>query len=261
MSSPAPPLPVRVKAGYGSAELGLTGIEVVIQIVLLKLYTEVVGLNANLAGLTLAGAVVWDAVVDPVVGAISDRTRTTRQGKRRPFIAFGTPALSLAFLLLLSPPVLASQLGKAVFLFVAYALVNTTIALATVPHSALAGELSGDPVERTELFAWRFMFSNLGLVSAAVILAVVDPDADPGARMAYSPVALALGAVAVATAVVTLWATRGRDVPSMEPPASLGVLARGLLSVLRTRPFLPLFAAFVIASIGRTVNASVALFY
>ena len=74
-----------VKVGYGVGELGVAGAEFFVRVYLLKLYVDTVGLSASLAGLVLALAVVWDAVTDPLMGEISDRTRS-RFGRRRPWI-------------------------------------------------------------------------------------------------------------------------------------------------------------------------------
>ncbi len=263
-------VPLVVKAGWGAGELGMTAAEFFVQVYLLKLYTEGVGLEPGAAGLALALAVAWDAAADPLVGALSDRTRTG-WGKRRPYFILGAPALALTFVLLFAPPALASQVGKAAFLLSSYLLFNTAMAVVTVPHTALGGELSDDPGERTALFGWRFLFINLGLVTgilvpglAAVLVGpelavdVTPADALARARLAAYWIALAV----VATAWVAAWATRGRDEASAERGRlSLAALARGLASVARNRPFRVLLVTFIVGSVARAVNASTALFY
>lgn len=68
-------LPLRTKLGYGTAELGVSAVEMLIQVYLLKFYNVVVGLDEIWTGVALSLAVFWDAVSDPVMGAISDRTK------------------------------------------------------------------------------------------------------------------------------------------------------------------------------------------
>ncbi len=254
-------LPRRTMIGYGSAELGITAVEFFIQVYLLKLYTGTIGLAPQTAGLTMAVAVVWDAVSDPLMGSISDRTRS-RWGKRRPYVLGGSLLLAATFVLLFSPPPLASEAMQAVFLLVSYLLVNTAMTVIAVPHAALGGELTSEPNARTEVFGWRFLFANLGLLVAIVVpaaLAARLAEADPGTVPRTGSHVVAI--IVILTAVITVTATRGRDMASTERPFSVREFFAGLRSVARNRPFCPLLVAFVLGSIGRTLNASIALFY
>jgi GPH family glycoside/pentoside/hexuronide:cation symporter len=247
--------------GYGTAELGITAVEFFIQVNLLKLYTGTIGLAPQTAGVVMAVAVVWDAVSDPLMGSISDRTRS-RWGKRRPYILGGSLLLAATFVVLFSPPPLASEVMQGVFLLISYLLVNTAMTVIAVPHAALGGELSSEPDARTEVFGWRFLFANLGLLVAIVVPAVLAaslPEPEPGAVPQLGSMAVAV--LVLVTAGVTVTATRGRDATSSERPFAVREFFIGLRSVLRNRPFCPLLVAFVLGSIGRTINASIALFY
>lgn len=253
------PLPVRVKAGYGAAELGLSAVELVVQVILLKLYTEVVGLDMGLAGAVLAAAVIWDAAIDPLVGTLSDRS-TLPGGRRRSFIALGAPLLAVSTVVLLSPPSLPGTLAGALYLLAGSLLLNTAMTVVAVPHAAFAGELVPDSDGRNELFAWRFLWANVGLVAALVVLGLAGGAGAAGSPR-YGGASLALGGLVVASTSLTLASTRLRDRPGNPAAGSLVGLPRAVLSTLRNRPFVVLLSAFVIGSVGRTVNASVALFY
>ena len=247
--------------GYGAAELGITAVEFFIQVYLLKLYTGVIGLAPQLAGLTMAVAVVWDAVTDPLMGSLSDRTRS-RWGKRRPYVLGGAFLLAGTTVVLFSPPPLASQVMQALFLLVSYLMVNTAMTVIAVPHAALGGELSQEPNTRTEVFGWRFLFANLGLLVAIVVPAVLAASLSkpsPGAVPRIG--SLVVAAIVLGTAAVTVVATRGRDAGSTEQPFSVREFFAGLSSVVKNRPFCPLLVAFVLGGVGRTINASIALFY
>lgn len=93
----------RVQAGYGAAELGINGVELLVRVSLLIFYTDVVGLAPALAGYAVALGVLWDALTDPLMGRISDTARF-RRGRRRPFIALGALLLAGAVVVLFSPP-------------------------------------------------------------------------------------------------------------------------------------------------------------
>ncbi len=274
MSAIAPRLPLRTKAGYGTAEMGMAAVEVMIQLYLLEFYTQAVGLRAELAGFALALATLWDAFTDVTLGIISDHTRT-RWGRRRPYLLVGAVALSGAYVLIFTPPDLATQSGKFLFLLGAYIFVNTTYALINVPHAALAAEMSFDRDERTEIFGWRLLFRNFGFVLGAMLPgylltyyeALGESEAMASARsVASGGVSLAV----VATTLVTLWSVRQIDTwARMEqlPAGNHNALAhvrtyfREMNFVARSKIFAPLLLAFFFAQIGRTVNASLALYY
>lgn len=97
-----PPLSHRVKAGYGSADLGLAAVEAMVQVYLFMLYNVVVGLPALHTGLALALAIFWDAVSDPLMGGLSDRSRWSG-GRRRPYFLPGAALLAVSFIWLFNP--------------------------------------------------------------------------------------------------------------------------------------------------------------
>lgn len=259
-------LPLRVRAGYGVAETGLAAVEVLIQVYLLKFYIETVGLETRLAGLALALAVIWDALTDPVMGKISDASHF-RAGRRRVYILGGSLALALFFPLLFHPPALASMSGKFFFLLGSYVLVNTAMTISAVPHTAMGGELTPDPNERTELFGFRLLAGNVGFLAGTILpglyIAYAGPDTSATASRGWS--AWVVGGLVFVSGAVTFFATRGRDLPAAatEPsPARAAIFdPREILSALGNRYFAILLAAYFVATIGRTMNASIALLY
>ncbi len=254
-------LPRGRKAGYGAAEIGITSIEFFLQFYVLKFYTDVVGLAPSMAGLALGLAMAWDAIAEPLMGTISDHTRT-RWGKRLPYVVGGAPLLAASFVLLFAPPALATQAEKFWFLLLFYILVNTGMTIVAVPHAAFGGELSSDVDERTEIFGWRFLFTNVGLVLGILIPGLAAAGAGAGDATAMAGTASAYIAVILCAAcLVTFLSTRGLDTPSTEPAVSLRSHGRSLLTTLANRPFLVLLATYVLGSVGRTINAAVALFY
>lgn len=82
-------------------------------------YTNILGVSAAVAGTIFMVARLVDAVTDPLMGAIVDRTNTKRIGKYRPFITFGAPFLGIAFVLLFTTPNLSAS-GKVVYAYVSY---------------------------------------------------------------------------------------------------------------------------------------------
>jgi len=255
------------KLGYGAAEFGVVAVETLLQIYLLKFYNTVVGLPAAWTGLALALAIVWDAVSDPLMGGLSDRTRS-RWGKRRPYIMPGALALAVGFVLLFNPPTLDGHVFQFLFLLVTYVFVNTAMTVVSVPHLALGGEISFDRDERTEVFGYRRVVSVfgsvLGLTLPAIVLAALGGGESPALEQRSRDLASWLLTVPIVlSAVVTVYATRGLDRVDDGPRQTMSVrsLFRGQLQVLRNPAFVPLLLAFVVAAIGRAINASIGLYY
>lgn len=268
------------KAGYGIAECGITASEVLIRLYLLIFYTDVVGLEPQLAGYAAAIAIIWDAITDPLMGAISDRTRT-RFGKRRPYIAAGAVFLAASLVYLFSPPDMRTQSGKFWFLLISYMLVNTAMTVISIPHAALGSEISPDRGDVTEIYAWRLISGNIGAILGTVVpgilLARNATDGVPVAgevatttrAAAHVSAASVIAVVTVVTAMVTFFATRRADRPSNDvmagsnPDRQLDSAShlRGLRSLLRNKPFVTLFCAYLIATIGVNINSSFAFYY
>ena len=269
-----------LKAGYGIAETGMTASEVLIRLYLLIFYTDIAGLEPRLAGYAAAIAIVWDAITDPLMGTISDRTRG-RFGKRRPYIAIGSVLLAGSLVYLFSPPHLETQSGKFWFLLLSYMLVNTATTVIAIPHAALGSELTPDREEVTEIYAWRLISGNLGAILGTIVPGIILTQssgataagaAAPERGDAHAMAAAMVAMVIVVTAMITFIATRGADRPSNH---SGGDTAHGLnkstggqpshfeglRSLLRNKPFLTLFAAYLIATIGVNINSSFAFYY
>lgn len=266
-------LPLWVKVGYGAAELGMSAVEVMLQLYLLVYYTQVVDLEPQYAGIALALAILWDAIADPTMGGISDNTRL-RAGKRRPYILMGGFFMAGSMVLLFSPPAMETQLAKFLFLLVSYMLLNTSLTVINVPHSALAGELTFDRNVRTELFGWRLLFKNagflLGAMTPGVLLTSLQARGIADAEhISRAQAGRWIAGACIASALITYVITRGYDTPAAGRPQweteSIGTRFRafllGLRSVVTNPVFLPLLIAYIIAFMGRTINASLSLLY
>ena len=255
--------------GYGTADLGIAAVESVVQLYLLKFYSEVVGLAATWVGVALAIAIVWDAISDPLMGGISDRT-SHRDGRRRPYFVPGSVLLALTFFLLFNPPAAEHQVAIFFYLLLSFLLLNTSMTLVAVPHAALAGELSNDRHERSVLFGFKRLFATLGALLGLVLPALVlaywgEPD-DPGAMAQARSLASGLLAPAIiGTAWLSYRITRGLDKPSQQDLRwSVGLFANLVVEqreALKNPLFRLLVIAFIVAAIGRTLNASIALYY
>ncbi|MDB5434354.1 MAG: hypothetical protein JWR47_611, partial [Phenylobacterium sp.] len=137
-----------------------------ISLYLLFYYTDAVGLSAATAGLIYMVASIWDGLIDPMVGAAADRTRT-RWGGYRPYILFGAVPLALAFgLLYYRPPFEGAALVG--FVLAAHLLFRTLYATVNVPYAALTARMTQDARERATLSGARMLFSTVAAVVVAL---------------------------------------------------------------------------------------------
>ena len=156
------------KFGFG---LGDTASNIVYQAViniLLYFYTDVYGIEAAAAGTLLLVVRAFDAVIDPAMGAIADRTRS-KYGRYRPWMLWvAIPYGALAVAAFVTPNV---DMGtKLVYAYISYALLMTAYTAINVPYSALGGVMTGDSEERGNLQTWRFAMAMVGgfLVTSSV---------------------------------------------------------------------------------------------
>ncbi|EQA35766.1 MFS/sugar transport protein [Leptospira inadai serovar Lyme str. 10] len=262
LNSKAKELTNGIKAGYASTEIGITAVETLAQIYLLEFYVLVVGLKPSLFGLAMLAAILWDAVSDPLMGAISDRT-PSKMGRRRPYIIGGGLLLGVSVYFLFTPPIIESQIGKFLYLLGMYSLVNTFMTVLAVPHIALGGELSFEREERNKIFGWRLFFANLGLLSG-LLLPAIFIGTGGGLFLSRSSSSMIVGIVLILTALLAFSVTKGRDIPlenlHIEKRRGTGFF-HSFFSVIKNGFFLPLLFAFIIAALARTLNSSIGLLY
>ena len=167
--------------------------------------TNVVGLNAGLAGGVWLVGRIWDAVNDPLVGSISDRLHS-RLGRRRPFLLYGSVPFALTFFLLFVVPPIESHAGLVLYYSVVFLVYDTLYTIVNVPYLALVPELTQGYDERSSLTGWRTAMSFLAqLVTAGAFKLLAENVFAPwfgggpeGLRLGYL---LAAGLWAISMAV------------------------------------------------------------
>jgi GPH family glycoside/pentoside/hexuronide:cation symporter len=176
-----PSLPFSVKFAYGTGELAAAVPSSLSAFFLLYFFTDVAGMTPALAGGVLMFGRLWDAINDPLIGWLSDRTRSPL-GRRYPWMLAGAVPLSICFILLWTVPPVETQWG----LFTYYAVLSlfafASLTSVQLPYTALAAELSDDYDERTALIGMKSAFSIggsiLGLVMAQIVFdRISDPEA------------------------------------------------------------------------------------
>ena len=188
---------------------------------LLFYYQQIVGVSGTLTGVALAIALFFDAISDPVTGAISDRTHS-RWGRRHPYLFISALPLAVFFYLLFSPPDDISEIMAFAWLTVFAIPVRLALTLYDIPHKALGAELASDYVQRTSLFTLATFFGFCGAGTAIILGYVVffptTEEYNPGLLNPdrYSPFALLL-AILMFFYIITSAVGTFKQIPYLKP--------------------------------------------
>lgn len=159
-------LSTRTKLLYGSGDFGYSMNNSIIAALFPIFMMDVVGVTPALAAAALFIGRSWDYINDPLVGYLSDRTRT-RWGRRRPWLLFGALPLALTFILLwIKPGFITTQTGLLFFFAAVYLIYEASATTVYMPYFALTPELTQDYDERTQLTSFRMLFNILGGLTA-----------------------------------------------------------------------------------------------
>ena len=195
---------------------------------LLLFYNQVLGMDARLVSLALLIALVFDGLIDPVVGHISDRTHT-RWGRRLPYL-YVAPLFLGGFWILLWSPVGAASFPV---LLVSASAVRASVAFCEVPSAALVAEITHDYDERTRLTRLRYLNAwGGGLLMLLLAYGVFLPNAML-AREGYQNYGIAGAILMVATVLISArgqhkWVAHS---PELKAPARAGI--RGAFGEIR----------------------------
>lgn len=195
-------IPARLKASWGIGALGVAILMNSGAFLVLAYLITVVKMAPALAGLIMLITKIFDAISDPVMGAISDRAKF-KSGRRRPFMFVGTFVSTIAFALLFTMPVFESEGLKAAYALGVLLLYTLGYTIFNVPYMAMSAEMTENYEERTSLHGVRAMFVSIGssIVSAGapLLLQIMGRDWD-----AYAVVGLVLAAV-IFSAMIACW--------------------------------------------------------
>jgi GPH family glycoside/pentoside/hexuronide:cation symporter len=163
----------REKIAYG---LGDTASNIVFQTVMLFLtffYTDIFGISPAFVGTMFLAVRLIDAVTDPLMGALADRTNT-RWGKFRPYLLWFALPFGFISVLAFTTPDLTED-GKMIYAFVTYTALMMVYTAINIPYCALGGVLTADPKERVSVQSYRFVFAMLGgLLVSGLTLPLVE---------------------------------------------------------------------------------------
>ena len=250
-------LNVGQKLGFGIFDLGGNMLFTLMGFWCLYYLTDIAGLAAALAGIAIMISKVWDAVTDPVMGFISDRT-ITRFGRRRPYLLAGSIPAMLALWLFFSAPNIPNQTLLMFWAMATLMLVNTASTVINVPYSSLTPELTDDYHERSSLNGYRFGCAVFGtIIGAAAVLPLAD--AFGGNKRGWSMTGLVLGAIIAVVTLLTFLGTKEKKHSWDDIPIEGFFSTYGM--VFTNKPFIILLVTYALHITAITFLQSILVYY
>jgi len=163
---------LRTKILFGAGDMFGGGAVNLINFFYLIFLTDVVNIRPVYAGAIFLCSKIWDAVSDPLMGIITDNTRS-KFGRRRPYFFAGIFFIFISYVLLWLPVNFAAEAARVLFVLAAYLFFNTVFTMVMVPYYAMAAEISTDYNERTLISNIRLAFSMGSSILCALIPMII----------------------------------------------------------------------------------------
>ena len=250
------PLSFKEKVGYGLGDMASNFYLGFFGLFLLYYYTDVYGISPAAAATMLLVTKIVDAVSDPAMGLIADRTNT-RWGKYRPYLLWAAvPYAFLGYLLFLGPDL--SEFGKLAFAYVSYTLVMLAFTAINVPYSALLAVISPVREERTKATQYRFIFASIGTLSVGALATPLVGWLGGGDELLGFRLTIVLFAVlSVLFFWITFFSTRER----IRPKVHKSSVRADISSLLKNVSWIVLVFAGILIVVGLVARFASIVFY
>ena len=246
----------KTKIGFGAGEFSSSIFFTLTSFWLMNFLTDEVRLSAALAGSALLIGKIWDAVIDPFIGYISDHTRS-RWGRRRPYILFFAIPFGLAFVLMFRNPGIADQMGKFYWAMLTYVMFCTVYSFTNIPYNAILPEISKDYNERTNISGYKQAFAVIGTIlgaGAALPLMALFSNRTAG----YIGMAAIFGSLAALSLLATFFSIR--EPRFVEQPRRESIV-KSLQDAFTNKPYLLLLAAWFTNSTAVAIMEGMLVYY
>ncbi|WP_071190481.1 MFS transporter [Trichormus sp. NMC-1] len=259
-------LDLKTKLAYGAGDLGPAITSNIAIFFLLVFFTNVAGIPAGLAGSILMIGKIWDAVNDPIVGWLTDKTKSRRWGRRLPWMLYGAVPFGIFFFLQWIVPQFSTDQSSNIWpLFWYYVAIGVLsqafFTVVNLPYTAMTPELSQDYDERTSLNSFRFTFSIGGSIVSLILAQIVF-------SVIVNPQEQYIVLAGICTVISTLslywcvYGTRERIMAfeakriQLEEPAEIPFIEQ-LKIVFSNKPFLFVIAIYLFSWLGVQITASI----
>jgi len=250
-------LPVKTKLGYGVADVGVQILLTGTGLYLLNFLTDVALLGAALAGTAIFISKFWDAISDPLMGIISDRTKS-RWGRRLPYLLFGAFPFGFSFFLVFINPHITNQTLLFLYAIVTYIFLCTAYTVVTIPYLSILPELTKDFNEKTSIVGYKSIFTILGaLIAGGALMPVVATFKDKSTG--YMAMGAIFGVVAALVTLVPFFTLK--KLPMFETEAEHFSIKDTLKLCFKNKPFLNILASYLLVMFAVSILMSMLIYY
>jgi len=259
---------LREKIGYGFGDMASSMFWKIFGMYLAFFYTDVFGIPAAAAGTLFLITRVFDAVSDPLMGVIADRTKS-RWGKYRPYLLYGAIPFAIVGTITFYTPDFGTS-GKLVYAYITYILMMTAYSVVNIPYASLLGVMSPHPGERNILSSYRMSFAFIGsFITFMLLQPLIDYFGQDGVTsisenistepMAWTKAVAIIGCICVILFYFCFRFTRER-VTEIKKPDNTSIL-EDLKLLMRNKPWWILVAAGLSALMFNALRDTVAVYY
>ena len=249
------------KLGYACGDIYGGGAFLIFSLLFMNFLVIVEGMDVVLATTIIFAGKLWDAVTDPIVGNLSDKTRS-RFGRRRIYFLIGILPVFASFVMLWYSFGIQSETGKFIYYMLAYMFFGTAFTIVMVPYNAILPDMTGDYNERTRFTTMRMAFSAGTAILAAVVPSILiksfGGDVNgPAQKPGYLMMAVVFGLLFGACWLLTFLGTKERD--DIPPPEPFSI--RQWFTVFRNRTYRIYLGIFIFVQVAIDLLLALFVFY
>ena len=244
--------PLSLAIAWGSGSFSQSLVIYGFGVLLFRYYTDTVGIAAALAGSMIGLSKLYDAVINPGIGWLTDRIETP-MGRRRPWLLLGGTLMAASLVVTFNIPIATTpttRMARAAFgLF----LFSSGYSLFAIPWLAMPPEISEDPAQRTQMMAWRVGFSSLAQGASSLTGPMLLAALGSGV-FAYGVMGWTMGSLCFAAVLGTVYFTRNAPQRAVERAGRPSVAVQ-LRLMWENRPFLVMVAVKMFLYFGLAFNS------
>lgn len=248
--------------GYGLGSLGKDFALGVMGSYLLLFYTDVFGIPAAAAGMIFLFTKIWDAINDPMMGALADRSPVTKRGKYRPYILFTAIPLSIFCVLCFLSPNLSTG-GKIAYAAITYTLTGMIFTAYDVPLWSMVPSLTNNANTKNKLISVARTFTTLAMFLASsvaynIIIKLGGGKTTEHLRKGYPLFMVIIGVISVVFAFITYASTKEVNTPDV-PPQEANIF-KGCLKVM-CKPLAMVLLSMIFCAFGMILPSVSGTYY